>query len=114
MQVAYAAGQRCAFAADGPRGPIYVAKPGVALLANSVGPRNAEGRAAGTWVGCVYALPERAWELGSWDRFLVPKPFSRVVLSWPAHIPAGEVKTAAVQAALDRAVAMAEAVWTEK
>jgi hypothetical protein len=36
------------------------------------------------------------------------------VLSWPAHIPAGEVKTAAVQAALDRAVAMAEAVWTEK
>jgi lysophospholipid acyltransferase (LPLAT)-like uncharacterized protein len=110
MQAAYAAGQRCAFAADGPRGPIYVAKPGVAQLANSVGRRDgdAEGKVAGTWVGCVHALPERAWELGSWDRFLVPKPFSRVVLSWPAHIPAGEVTTAAVQAALDRAVTMAE------
>jgi hypothetical protein len=31
-----------------------------------------------------------------------------VVFSWPAHIPAGEVTTAAVQTALDRAVAMAE------
>ena len=67
----------------------------------------AEGKPAGTWVGCFYALPERAWELKSWDRFLIPKPFSRVVLTWPAHVPAGEVTTATVQAALDRAVAMA-------
>jgi hypothetical protein len=39
---------------------------------------------------------------------MVPKPFSRVVFTWPAHIPAGQVTTAAVQAALDRAVQMAE------
>jgi hypothetical protein len=31
-----------------------------------------------------------------------------VVLTWPAHVPAGEVTTATVQAALDRAVAMTE------
>jgi lysophospholipid acyltransferase (LPLAT)-like uncharacterized protein len=103
MQLAYAAGHRCAFTADGPRGPVFVAKPGTALLANSVG----GALAAGTWVGCFYALPDRAWELRSWDRFLIPKPFSRVVLTWPAHIPAGEVTTASVQAGLDRAVAMA-------
>lgn len=102
MQLAYAAGHRCAFTADGPRGPVFVAKPGTALLANSVG----GGLTAGTWVGCFYALPDRAWELKSWDRFLIPKPFSRVVLTWPAHIPAGEVTTATVQAGLDRAVAM--------
>jgi lysophospholipid acyltransferase (LPLAT)-like uncharacterized protein len=106
MQAAYAEGHRCAFTADGPRGPKFVAKPGTAQLANSVGPVSAEGRASGTWVGCFYALPRRAWELKSWDRFLIPKPFSRVVLTWPAHVPAGEVTPATVQAALDRAVAM--------
>jgi hypothetical protein len=31
-----------------------------------------------------------------------------VVVTWPAHVPAGEVTTASVQAALDRAVQMAE------
>jgi hypothetical protein len=39
---------------------------------------------------------------------MIPKPFSRVVVTWPAHIPANEVTTATVQAALDRAVQMAE------
>jgi len=98
MQLAYPAGHRCAFTADGPRGPVFVAKPGAAALANSVQ----------AWVGCFYALPDRAWELKSWDRFMIPRPFSRVVLTWPAHVPAGEVTTATVQAALDRAVAIAE------
>jgi hypothetical protein len=110
MQAAYAAGHRCAFTADGPRGPVFVAKPGAAQLANSVGP----GKEEACWVGCFYALPERAWELGSWDRFLIPKPFSRVILTWPRHIAAGEVTTAAVQAGLDRAVAMAGEGWTRK
>jgi len=107
MQAAYAAGHRCAFTADGPRGPKFVAKPGAAQLANSVGEQGLS-EAMGTWVGCFYALPERAWELKSWDRFLIPKPFSRVVLTWPEHVPRGEVTTATVQAALDKAVAMAE------
>jgi len=101
MQTAYAAGHICAFTADGPRGPVYVAKPGVALLANSV----ADG---GTWAGTFYALPEHRWELKSWDRFMIPKPFSRVVVTWPHHIPAAEVTRETVQAALDRAVQMAE------
>ncbi|HUD22974.1 MAG TPA: lysophospholipid acyltransferase family protein [Acidobacteriaceae bacterium] len=108
MQQAYAEGRRCAFTADGPRGPVFVAKPGAALLANSVAGHTADGQPTGTWVGCFYALPDRAWQLRSWDRFLIPKPFSRVVVTWPAHVPAGEVTTASVQAALDRAVQMAE------
>jgi lysophospholipid acyltransferase (LPLAT)-like uncharacterized protein len=118
MQAAYAAGHRCAITADGPRGPVFVAKPGTAALANSViappGAWKAEPRRdeietdpSGTWVGCFYALPERAWELRSWDKFLIPKPFSRVVLTWPEHVPADQVTTATVQAALDRSVAMA-------
>jgi hypothetical protein len=129
LQLAYADGLCCAITADGPRGPNFVAKSGTARLANSVvspptgNPPAAASQASdpqandshpdsaqttGTWVGCFYNLPDRAWELRSWDRFLIPKPFSRVVFTWPAHVPAGGVTTDSVQAALDRAVAMAE------
>jgi lysophospholipid acyltransferase (LPLAT)-like uncharacterized protein len=111
MQLAYAAGHRCAITADGPRGPAYCAKPGTAQLAQSVGVPaegiDPEAPPPGTWVGCFYALPDRAWQLHSWDRFLIPKPFTRVVITWPKHIPACEVTQAAVQANLDRAVQMA-------
>lgn len=111
MQLAYLEGHRCAFTADGPRGPAWVVKPGVVYLANSVGGPPRLGPEAvqppGTWVGCFYALPDRAWELKSWDRFLIPKPFSRVVLTWPRHVPAGQVSIATVQANLDRSTQMA-------
>jgi len=43
--------------------------------------------------------------LRSWDRFLIPKPFSRVTVAWTAQVPAEQ---AAVQAALDHAVELAE------
>jgi hypothetical protein len=98
MTEAYAAGHRCAITADGPRGPVFVAKPGTAQLAQFTG---------APWVGVFYALPLRAWQLRSWDRFLIPKPFSRVLLTWPTHIPAPEVTPAAIQSTLDQAVRMA-------
>ncbi len=86
---------RCAFTADGPRGPAMVAQPGPVQLAQLV---------QAPWVGAFYALPLSAWQLNSWDRFLIPKPFSRVVFTWPPHIPASQLTLAAVQAALDQAV----------
>lgn len=95
MAQAYRDGHRCAFTADGPRGPSMVAKPGPVQLAQLVG---------ATWIGAYYALPDRAWQLNSWDRFLIPKPFSTVTFSWPAHTP---VDQAAIQSALDEAVRMA-------
>ena len=96
MERAYREGLHCAFTADGPRGPAMVAKPGAAQLATQ----------AGTTVGTFYVLPQRAWQLRSWDRFLIPKPFSRVLVTWPAHVPADNT---AVQRALDRSVELAEA-----
>jgi lysophospholipid acyltransferase (LPLAT)-like uncharacterized protein len=42
----------------------------------------------GEAVGSFYLLPERMWALGSWDRFMVPKPFSRVVVSWARAVAA--------------------------
>lgn len=96
MQVAYAEGRRCAFTADGPKGPAMVAKPGPVQLAELVG---------AAWVGAFHAEPVRAWRLGSWDRFMIPKPFTRVNVSWPAHVPPA---LNALQRAMDEAVAMAQ------
>jgi lysophospholipid acyltransferase (LPLAT)-like uncharacterized protein len=98
MAEAYQRGHCCAITADGPRGPKMVAKPGTAQLAKLVG----------TWVGAFYVLPLRAWELKTWDNFLIPKPFSRVLVTFPAHVPADQVSEATVQQALDEAVAMAQ------
>lgn len=95
LQRAYQDGHYCAITADGPRGPAQIAKPGVVQLAKLVG----------STVGAFYVHPERAWQLRSWDRFLIPKPFSRVTVAWTAQVPADQ---AAVQAALDHAVELAE------
>jgi len=93
---AYLEGRFCAITADGPRGPAMVAKPGAAQL----------GHLVHTTIGAFYVHPHRAWELASWDRFLIPKPFSRVTVAWTLHAPADE---AALQAILDRSVSIAEA-----
>jgi len=71
-----------------------VAKPGITQLA----------KLADSTVGAFYAHSERAWQLRSWDRFLIPKPFSRVTVAWARQVP-GDLS--AVQSALDRAVELA-------
>jgi hypothetical protein len=92
---AYLSGKYCAVTADGPRGPAQVVKPGVVQLAKLVD----------TTVGAFYVHPHRAWQLRSWDRFLIPKPFSRVTIGWSTHVAADQT---AVQAALDHAVKLAQ------
>lgn len=100
-------GMPVVFTADGPRGPIYQTKPGPVKLAGMTGEP----------IGSFYLLPERAWEIRSWDRFLVPRPFSRVVVSWARAVdpPAAYVEPAALEAkrqelndALERARLRAE------
>jgi len=60
------------FTADGPRGPIYQSKAGPIKLAQiSQAP-----------IGCFHLEPERAWTMRSWDRFQIPKPFTRIAVSW--------------------------------
>ena len=65
-------GRTAIFTADGPRGPIYQTKMGPIKLA----------QLTGAPIGSFYLLPERAWVMKSWDRFLVPKPFTRICVSW--------------------------------
>ena len=56
------------FTIDGPRGPRYVAKRGPVLLASMTG----------VPIIPFYVAVKSAWILNSWDRFVVPKPFSRI------------------------------------
>ncbi len=105
MAAAYQQGHRCAITVDGPRGPSMIAQPGVAQLALLV---------EAPWVGAYYAAPRCAWTLNSWDRFLIPKPFSRVLFTWPAQLPVGPSDAVAdllpgIQTTLDLAVHLAEA-----
>lgn len=96
MAEAHRAGHRCAFTADGPRGPARVAKPGPVLLAKLTG---------ASWLGAFHAQPARAWYLRSWDRFMIPKPFTTVTFTWPPHVPPS-LQT--LTGALDAAVGMAD------
>ena len=75
------AGRTAIFTADGPLGPIYQTKMGPIKLAQTTGAP----------IGAFHLQPERAWVLRSWDRFLIPKPFTRIIVSWAqwTRVPAG-------------------------
>jgi lysophospholipid acyltransferase (LPLAT)-like uncharacterized protein len=66
-------------AVDGPQGPKGVVKGGLILMAQL-------SRAA---IFPVYISVDRAWITRSWDRFLIPKPFSRILIRWedPIFVP---------------------------
>ncbi len=95
-----------AFTIDGPRGPIYVAKPGPVVLAASTGAP----------IVPFYVGVEKAWVMNSWDRFMVPKPFSRVhlVIGEMIRVPARLSETGVeehrgrMQAGLERVTRAAE------
>ena len=56
---------------DGPRGPKYVAQPGAIYIAQ----RN------GMPIIPISDSAKRRWTLKSWDGFVIPKPFSPVVIT---------------------------------
>lgn len=53
---------------DGPRGPLYEMKPGLAIAA-------LETQAS---VIALHWEVDRFWELKTWDRFRIPKPFTTI------------------------------------
>jgi len=63
-------GRAAGFAIDGPRGPARVAQPGAVWLAGT----------AGQPLLPFHLEASRSWELKSWDRTQIPKPFSTVAL----------------------------------
>jgi lysophospholipid acyltransferase (LPLAT)-like uncharacterized protein len=80
MLEAFSEGYDLAMAIDGPRGPFHQAKPGAIRLAQVTGAR----------LFPVAATPRRGWTFRSWDRFVVPRPFTRVyyAVGRPISVPA--------------------------
>jgi lysophospholipid acyltransferase (LPLAT)-like uncharacterized protein len=95
-----------AFTLDGPRGPFRRAKAGAVWLAS----------ATGSAILPFHSEVDRAWHLKSWDRGLVPKPFSTITLAFvePLEVPRGldedgiEQHRLALEARLAEAVRLAE------
>lgn len=64
---------------DGPRGPMYIFQAG-ALVASQL---------TQTELVPVCVSPRRFWRLNSWDGFLIPKPFTELLVSvWPSETEA--------------------------
>jgi lysophospholipid acyltransferase (LPLAT)-like uncharacterized protein len=63
---------------DGPRGPVYEVSPGVIFLAQKT------GAPVVAW-GMEFS---KCWRLKNWDRFIVPRPFSkvRIILGAPHRV----------------------------
>ena len=62
---------------DGPRGPRHSVAPGALLAAHRAGVR----------IVPLAASASAFWQLGSWDRFMIPKPFARVTIAYGDPLP---------------------------
>lgn len=63
---------------DGPTGPLHIFKPGAVMLAQLT---------QNNLVPISYAA-SKYWQLKSWDKFIIPKPFSKIVIciGKPVHV----------------------------
>jgi lysophospholipid acyltransferase (LPLAT)-like uncharacterized protein len=57
---------------DGPRGPLHSVAPGALLAAHRADVR----------IVPLAASASASWRLGSWDRFMIPKPFARITVAY--------------------------------
>lgn len=95
------AGCPAGFTIDGPKGPRHEAKTGALLLAKKTGQA----------VLPFSVNAESFWEVKSWDRFQIPRPFTRAIvrIAPPIRVPADADDAALaekrdeLQRALDRA-----------
>ncbi len=91
-------GQSFGFTPDGPKGPRHRAQPGVLFLATHTP----------AVVMPIAVAASSAWQLPTWDRYLIPKPFSRVhvhlgpPINLPPDIPREE--TARWQTRIEQAI----------
>lgn len=74
---ALAAGTNVLITPDGPRGPLYEVNQGLVFVAQK----------SGASIVHMHMEYSNAWRLRNWDRFFVPKPFSkvRILFSAPLH-----------------------------
>ena len=102
--------ERTAITPDGPRGPRRHAQPGLVAAA----------RLSGRPVVALGIGVERCWRMRSWDRFAIPKPFSRVryAYSEPIWVPreggSDAEYLAQIQREMDKTTELAETAASER
>lgn len=80
MQDLIKKGHRAGLVVDAPTGPPYISKIGIIILA----------KRTGLPLVPVMWNADRCWRLRSWDRSIIPKPFSRIVYVYGdrfMHVP---------------------------
>ncbi len=70
-------GYRVGHIVDGPQGPFGVIKPGLITIAQF----------AGAPIVPAIMTAQRYWSANSWDRFMIPKPFTKVIVRFTPPIP---------------------------
>ena len=73
-------GKACATVLDGPRGPAYVAKKGMIVLAKQTG---------SPLIPAIWSANRTITLRNSWDKMILPLPWSRISIAFgdPIHIP---------------------------
>ncbi len=96
-------GYDAAFAVDGPCGPARVAKPGALAAA-----RDGGGQVVPYAAACSCAIL-----LSSWDGFVIPLPFSRIMIVLGEPIASSDIGTDELAARIDSAARIAQKALTE-
>lgn len=67
---------------DGPKGPRHEVADGVVIMAQKTGAK----------VVLVRIIPTKYWQLRSWDRFIIPKPFGTLNYYTTAPLELGSLE----------------------
>ena len=105
-------GYKIAHIVDGPRGPLGDVKPGLLVIA----------QASGMPIVPTITSAEKKWVFNSWDRFMVPKPFSRVIIRFSdeIHIPRKlhgddfEKKRSSIEETLKKLYVETDDIWSNQ
>lgn len=100
MNTSLSNGDDVAITPDGPRGPFHSVAPGAMIVSFR----------SGAPIVPLSAHADRAWVLKSWDKFIIPKPFAKVVIAYgdPVVVEAEDSRAAAENTELlDSAMQMA-------
>ncbi len=103
-------GYKIAHIVDGPRGPLGVIKPGLLIIA----------QISGMPIIPTITSAEKKWTFNSWDRFIVPKPFSRIIIRFgdEIYVPKNlkgadfEEKRSFIEQTLKNLYVESDSLWT--
>lgn len=96
---------------DGPRGPLGVIKPGLLKIAQY----------SGMPIVPVAPSAEKKWVFNSWDRYQIPKPFTRLIFNFgdEIYVPENlnesdfEEKRILVECSLKQLIDETDRLWSE-